>query len=105
MLEPVKAPLLRRAFHGRAMRNVSKTRSIDPLREFRASGLDDVVTLVRRAEADGTRVKAIGSRHSWSDVELGGGYVLRSMAGELALDHVRGGVDTSRLLRVQGGTR
>ena len=105
MLEPVRAPLLRRAFRGRALRNVSKTRSIDPLREFRAGGLDDVVALVRRAEADGTTVKAIGSRHSWSDVELGGGYVLRPMAGELELDHVRDGVDTSRLLRVQGGTR
>jgi hypothetical protein len=105
MLEPVRAPLLRRALGGRALRNVSKTRSIDPLREFRASGLDDVVALVRRAEADKTTLKAIGSRHSWSDVELGGGYVLRPMAGELGLDHVRGGVDTSRLLRVQGGTR
>jgi FAD/FMN-containing dehydrogenase len=105
MLEPVRAPLLRRAFGGRALRNVSKTRSIDPLREFRASSLEDVVELVRRAEADGVTVKAIGSRHSWSDVELGGGYVLRPMSGELDLDHVRAGVDTSRLLRVQGGTR
>src|SRR5215210_7314296 len=105
MLEPVRAPLLRRALGGRALRNVSKTRSIDPLREFRASGLDDVIALVRRAEADKTTVRAIGSRHSWSDVELGVGYVLRPMAGELPLDHVRGGVDTSRLLRVQGGTR
>jgi FAD/FMN-containing dehydrogenase len=105
MLEPVRAPLLRRALGGRALRNVSNTRSIDPLREFHASGLDDVVALVRRAEADKTTVKAIGSRHSWSDVELGGGYVLRPMAGELALDHVRQGVDTARLLRVQGGTR
>jgi len=105
MLEPVRAPLLRRAIRGRALRNVSKTRSIDPLREFRASGLDDVVALVRRAEADGTTVKAIGSRHSWSDVELGGGYVLRPMAGELTLDHVRDGVATGQLLRVQGGTR
>ena len=105
MLEPVPVSPLRRAFHGRAMRNVSKTRSIDPLREFRAGGLDDVIALVRRAEAEKTTVKAIGSRHSWSDVELGGGYVLRPMAGELALDHVRAGVDTARLLRVQGGTR
>jgi hypothetical protein len=105
MLEPVRAPLLRRAFGGRALRNVSKTRSIDPLKEFRGSTLEDVVELVRRAEADGTTVKAIGSRHSWSDVELGGGYVLQPMAGELPLDHVRGGVDKSRLLRVQGGTR
>src|SRR5687767_9142228 len=101
MLEPVRPWLLRRAFGGRALRNVSKTRSIDPLKEFRASGLDDVIALVRRAEADGTTVKAIGSRHSWSDVELGGGYVLRPMAGELELDHVREGADATRLLRVQ----
>src|SRR5918994_6032215 len=98
MLEPVKGPLLRRAFHGRAMRNVSKTRSIDPLREFRARGLDDVVALVRRAEAEGTRVKAIGSRHSWSDIELGGGYVLRPMAGELRLDLVGDGVHPGGVL-------
>ena len=68
MLEPARAGLLRRAFHGRALRNVSKTRSIDPLKEFRASTLEDVVELVRRAEADGTTVKPVGSRHSWSDV-------------------------------------
>ena len=105
MLEPVRVGRLRRAVHGRAMGNVSRTRSIDPLREFQARSLEDVVALVRRAEAEGTTVKAIGSRHSWSDVELGGGYVLRPMAGELPLDHVRAGADTSRLLRVQGGTR
>ena len=52
-------------------------------------------------------MRAVGSRHSWSDVALGGGYVLRPqrLSGALELDHVRAGVDTSRLLRVQGGTR
>ena len=30
-LEPVREPLLRRAFRGRAMRNVSKTQAVDPL--------------------------------------------------------------------------
>jgi L-gulono-1,4-lactone dehydrogenase len=106
-LERVRAPLLRRAFGGRAMRNVSRTRSVDPLAEFEASELVDLVELVRRAEAEKTTVKAVGSRHSWSDVELGGGYALRPgrLSGELELDHVRPGVDTRRLLRIQGGTR
>jgi hypothetical protein len=106
-LEQVRAPLLRRAFGGRAMRNVSNTRSVDPLKEFRASELADVIELVQRAEEDGTTVRAIGSRHSWSDVELGGGYVLRpqKLSGALPLDHARASVDTSRLLRIQGGTR
>ncbi len=106
-LEPVRAPLLRRALGGRAMRNVSRTRSVDPLIQFEASELGDLVELVRRAEADGTTVKAVGSRHSWSDVELGGGYVVRpqGLSGALELDHVRAGVDTGRLLRIQGGTR
>ena len=106
-LEPVRAPLLRRALRGRAMRNVSRTRSVDPLIQFEASELGDLVELVRRAEADGTTVKAVGSRHSWSDVELGGGYVVRPqrLSGAIELDHVRAGVDTGRLLRIQGGTR
>jgi L-gulono-1,4-lactone dehydrogenase len=105
VLRPARPPLLHRAFHGRAMRNVSKTREVDPLQEFEATELADVVELVQRAERDKTKLKAIGSRHSWSDAELGGGYVLRPLSGELPLDHVRAGVDSSRLLRVQGGTR
>lgn len=106
MLEPVREPLLRRALRGRALRNVSGTQSVDPLEQFEASELGDLVELVQRAEGQGTTVRAVGSRHSWSDVALGGGYVLRPrrLSGELPLDHVRQGVDTQWLLRVQGGT-
>jgi FAD/FMN-containing dehydrogenase len=107
VLEPVRQPLLRRAFHGRALRNVAGTQSVDPLQVFDASQLGDLVELVQRAEASHTTVRAVGSRHSWSDVALGGGYVVRPrrLSGPLGLDHVRRGVDTGRLLRVQGGTR
>jgi L-gulono-1,4-lactone dehydrogenase len=106
-LKPVRKPLLNRAFNGRAMRNVSGTQSVDPLRVFDASELADLVELVRRAGADGTTVRAVGSRHPWSDVALGGGYVLRPKrhTGALELDHVREGVDTARLLRIRAGTR
>jgi hypothetical protein len=107
VLQPVRDPLLRRAFNGRAIRNVSRTQTVDPLCVFEPAELEDIVAIVKRAEEEGTTVRAIGSCHSWSDVALGGGYVLRPKrhTGALALDHVRAGVDTSQLLRIKAGTR
>jgi hypothetical protein len=107
VVEPVRDPPLRRAFNGRALQNVSRTQTVDPLCVFEPSTLEDIVGIVRRASDEGTTVRAIGSCHSWSDVALGGGYVLRPKrhTGALELDHVRDGVDTSRLVRIKAGTR
>jgi L-gulono-1,4-lactone dehydrogenase len=56
------------------------------------------VALVRRAEVEGTTVRAVGAGHSWSDAALTDGYVVLP-------DNLAGIVDVDgRLVRVLGGT-
>ncbi len=61
-----------------AWRNHLGNQSIDPLRIYRPRSIDDVVAIVRAAEAAGVRTRAVGSGHSWSDVALTEGFLMRS---------------------------
>lgn len=62
--------------------------SANPLRTYTPASVADVMTIVRRAEADGVTARAVGSGHSWSDVARPGGYLLRpkGMHAPLALE-------------------
>jgi D-arabinono-1,4-lactone oxidase/FAD binding domain len=96
----------------RRFRNVAHTQSVDPLGVFRPQSCDEIVALVKRAEDERVSVRAVGSRHSWSDVALGPGYVLRpeGLARPLPLEEellrARGEDDPpERLARVEAGMR
>jgi L-gulono-1,4-lactone dehydrogenase len=51
---------------------------IDPLRVYTPSKIEDVSDIVREAEAAGVTVRAVGSGHSWSDVALTRGYLVKT---------------------------
>ena len=48
----------------------------EPREIERPSSLEELVALVRRAEAEGTTVRAVGAGHAWSDVALTDGYLV-----------------------------
>jgi len=72
------------------------------------ASLDELVELVRRAERQGTTVRAVGAGHSWSDVALTDGYLVepRRLSGLLDLDDgtLRDDVARATHARVLGGT-
>ncbi|HET6869836.1 MAG TPA: FAD-binding protein [Solirubrobacteraceae bacterium] len=51
---------------------------IDPLRIYAPRSIDDVSQIVRQAEAQGVTARAVGSGHSWSDVALTRGFLLKT---------------------------
>ena len=88
-------------------RNHTGNQSIEPLRIYRPAALTEVREIVRAAEADGATVRAVGSGHSWSDVALTGGYLLRTdrLGAPLEVDCLRRDWDGPRLERVEAGMR
>jgi FAD/FMN-containing dehydrogenase len=85
-------------------RNHTGNQSCQPLQVCEPDDLDELVALVRDAEADGVSVRAVGSGHSWSDVGLTGGFLVlpRGLAGD-AVDVLRDG--ERPLVRVRAATR
>jgi hypothetical protein len=59
-------------------RNHLGNQSIDPLRIYEPRSIDEVVAIVRAAEAAGVTTRAVGSGHSWSDVALTDGYLMET---------------------------
>jgi L-gulono-1,4-lactone dehydrogenase len=80
-------------------RNHTGNQSIEPLRIYRPATLEDLREIVRSAERDGATVRAVGSGHSWSDVALTTGYVLRPERLNAPLEI------TGNLVRVEAGMR
>jgi L-gulono-1,4-lactone dehydrogenase len=80
-------------------RNHTGNQSIEPLRIYRPATLEDVREIVRTAERDGATVRAVGSGHSWSDVALTTGYLLRPDRLNAPLEV------TGNLVRVEAGMR
>jgi FAD/FMN-containing dehydrogenase len=85
---------------------------IDPLRIYRPAGIADVQAIVRLAREEGVTVRAVGSGHSWSDVALTEGFLLRpegmTRVPAPEPDFVRAEwTDRSdrRLVRAEAGTR
>ncbi len=52
--------------------------SVEPARIYEPQSIDDVVAIVRAAEAAGVTTRAVGSGHSWSDVALTDGYLVKT---------------------------
>jgi hypothetical protein len=88
-------------------RNHTGNQSVEPLRIYRPATLAELREIVRTAEADGATVRAVGSGHSWSDVALTTGYLVRTdrLAAPLQVDRVRREWDGERLVRVEAGMR
>jgi L-gulono-1,4-lactone dehydrogenase len=88
-------------------RNHTGNQSIEPLRIYRPAALDELREIVRTAEADGATVRAVGSGHSWSDVALTTGYLVRTdrLSAPLDVDALRRDWDGPRLVRVEAGMR
>jgi L-gulono-1,4-lactone dehydrogenase len=80
-------------------RNHTGNQSIEPLRIYRPAALEDVREIVRTAERDGATVRAVGSGHSWSDVALTTGYLLRTDRLNAPLEI------TDNMVRVEAGMR
>ncbi|HEV7562192.1 MAG TPA: FAD-binding protein [Solirubrobacterales bacterium] len=57
-------------------RNHTRNQRCDPVEVASPGTLDDLVTLVRRAEREGKTVRAAGARHSWSDIALSNGIMV-----------------------------
>ena len=80
-------------------RNHTGNQSIEPLRIYRPAALEELREIVRTAERDGATVRAVGSGHSWSDVALTTGYLLRPDRLNRPLEV------TGDLVRVEAGMR
>jgi hypothetical protein len=61
----------------KAWRNDTGNQGIDPLFELTPTTLEDLRNAVRNAERNGSTVRAVGSGHSWSDVALTDGILVR----------------------------
>ncbi|MBV9604195.1 MAG: FAD-binding protein [Solirubrobacterales bacterium] len=82
---------------------------IDPLRIYKPASIDDVQAIVRAAEDAGVTVRAVGSGHSWSDVALTRGYLLKTnglaQPESAEPDFLRPEWSERRLVRSDGGIR
>lgn len=62
----------------RTWKNHLGNQQIDPLRTYEPSTIEEISDIVREAEAAGVTVRAVGSGHSWSDVALTRGYLMKT---------------------------
>jgi D-arabinono-1,4-lactone oxidase/FAD binding domain-containing protein len=93
----------------RKWNNHTGNQGVDPLRIYTPESLEDLVDLVQAAESEGVTIRAVGSGHSWSDVALTTGYLIRPerLARPLNLEAepLRPGVDVGRMAQVEAGMR
>ena len=92
----------------RKWRNHTGNQGIDPLRIVTPTTLEELVALVQEAERDGCTVRAVGSGHSWSDVALTRGVLIRptGLAKPLELELLApGATDHEPLIRAEAGMR
>jgi hypothetical protein len=83
--------------------------TIDPLRIYEPATIADVVSIVQLAEQEGVTARAVGSGHSWSDVALTEGFLMKTnrlaRAPAPEPDFIRGDWSGRRLVRVEAGIR
>jgi D-arabinono-1,4-lactone oxidase/FAD binding domain-containing protein len=94
----------------RTWRNHTGNQGVDPLREYTPESCEHLQERVQEAEAAGTTVRAVGSGHSWSDVALAPGFLLRpkGLARPLDLEEDllrQRPADAAPLVRVESGMR
>jgi L-gulono-1,4-lactone dehydrogenase len=80
-----------------------------PLRVFHPTTLDNVRSIMRQAAAEGCRVKAVGSGHSFADVAVTRDFLIdtHGLCKPLRLEHelLRPGVRTETLFETEAGIR
>jgi FAD/FMN-containing dehydrogenase len=90
-------------------RNHLGNQRIDPLRIYEPRSIAEVQEIVRLARERGVNVRAVGSGHSWSDVALTEGFLLRptgmTRVPSAEPDFIRPEWTERRLVRAEGGTR
>jgi L-gulono-1,4-lactone dehydrogenase len=83
--------------------------TIDPLRIYEPETIADVVSIVQLAEQDGVSARAVGSGHSWSDVALTEGFLMKTnrlaRAPAPERDFIRDEWAGRPLVRVEAGIR
>ncbi len=93
-------------------RNDTGNQGIDPLCELTPSTLEELRQAVLQAEADGCAIRAVGSGHSWSDVALTDGLLVKPVGLTRPLDLQtellrpgagKASLDGSQLVRVEAG--
>lgn len=93
----------------RTWKNDAENQISEPLRIYSPSSLEEVIDIVKEAERDGMSVRAVGSGHSWSDVAVGGDFLVlpHQLNNSLTLEEslLREQVDTSTLFRFESGMR
>jgi hypothetical protein len=93
----------------RQWNNHTGNQGVDPLRAYTPTTLEEVAGIVRQAHEEHCTVRAVGSGHSWSDVALTRGFLIRpqgmNKALELDVGLLRAGIDQRHLVEVQGGMR
>jgi hypothetical protein len=94
----------------RRWRNHTGNQGVDPLRILEPTTLAELVEIVQQAERDGCTVRAVGSGHSWSDIALTRGFLIRptGLAQPLELEEELLNPDRAEsepLVRVQSGMR
>jgi L-gulono-1,4-lactone dehydrogenase len=83
------------------------SRIAQPLKLFRPMTLDELRSILREAAAEGCRVKAVGSGHSFTDVAVTGDFLIDthglSQPLDLETDLLRPGVGTNTLFATEAG--
>jgi FAD/FMN-containing dehydrogenase len=83
------------------------SRIAQPLKLFRPATLDELRSILRQAAADGGRVKAVGSGHSFSDVAVTRDYLIDThglnQPLDLEADLLRPGAGTDTLFATEAG--
>jgi len=101
---PVRGVLGRR----RQWHNDTGNQAVDPVALWPAKDVDDLVSAVVRARAEGLTVRCVGSGHSWSDVALTTGYLIGprrlSRVSRVEAGLMRDGVELEGLVSVGSGT-
>ncbi|SRR6266849_2614183 len=90
-------------------KNHDGNQSAFPLRQYQPGSLEDIVTIIREAEALRLTVRPIGSSHSWSDVCVTPDFMVLPFGinKTLTLDRslLRSTADPSELVEVESGIR
>jgi L-gulono-1,4-lactone dehydrogenase len=86
--------------------NHAGNQTCNPRALTKPRSLEELVELVRRAEREGTTVRAVGAGHAWSDAALTDGYMVLPdrLGGVLELDDGTLRQPAPRLARVLAGT-
>ncbi|HVZ37848.1 MAG TPA: D-arabinono-1,4-lactone oxidase [Candidatus Kapabacteria bacterium] len=89
--------------------NDTRNQVVQPLQYVTPKSIDDVVEIIRTAEANGLKVRAVGSGHSFSDVVQTNDVLINTdqLGSPIELDRslLKDGVDTSCLVHVENGMK